>query len=108
MSLRLILGLTVRAVSGLSEFERLRAPLTIHFGEQANPFDSGRRQEKAALVSTKADSPSLPEFKKLLLVAQKQLLELPLNVARMALVSTFSLPEHILDTRLIIVAFQRD
>jgi hypothetical protein len=39
---------------------------------QANPFDSGRRQEKAALASTKADFPSLPESKNLLLVAQKQ------------------------------------
>jgi hypothetical protein len=44
---------------------------------QANLFDSGRRQEKAALASTKADFPSLPEYKNLLLVAQKPLLELP-------------------------------
>jgi hypothetical protein len=63
----------------------LRAPLTIHFGGQANLFDSGRRQEKAALVSTKADSPSLPECKNLLLDAQKQLLELPLSVNLMSL-----------------------
>jgi hypothetical protein len=56
----------------------LRAPLTIHFGEQANLFDSGRRQAKAALASTKADLPSLPEYKNLLLAAQKQLLEPPL------------------------------
>jgi hypothetical protein len=54
-----------------------RAPLQIHIGGQANLFDSGLRQEKATLVSTKADSPSLPECKNLLLVAQKQLLELP-------------------------------
>lgn len=56
----------------------LRAPLKIHFGGQANLFDSGRRQEKAALASTKADFPSLPEYKNLLLSAQKQLLEPPL------------------------------
>ncbi len=58
----------------------LRAPLKTQFGVQANFFDSGLRQEKAALVSTKADSPSLPEFKNLLLSAQKQLLELPLII----------------------------
>jgi hypothetical protein len=57
----------------------LREPLKIHFGGQANLFDSGRRQAKAALASTKADLPSLPEVKKLLLAAQKQLLELPLT-----------------------------
>jgi hypothetical protein len=54
-----------------------RAPLRIQFGVQANLFDSGLRQEKATLASTKADSPSLPECKNLLLVAQKQLIELP-------------------------------
>jgi hypothetical protein len=32
----------------------------------------------AALASTKADLPFLPEYKNLLLAAQKQLLELPL------------------------------
>ncbi|NQV34354.1 MAG: hypothetical protein HQ515_16795 [Phycisphaeraceae bacterium] len=48
----------------------------IHFGVQANLFDSGRRQEKAALASTKADFPSLPECQNILLVAQKQLIEL--------------------------------
>ncbi|MHC4324723.1 MAG: hypothetical protein ACYSUX_10660 [Planctomycetota bacterium] len=58
----------------------LRAPLKIHFGEQTNLFDSGLRQEKAALASAKADFPSLPEFKNLLLVAQKQLLELTLII----------------------------
>jgi len=58
----------------------LRAPLKIHFGGQANLFDSGRRQAKAALASTKADLLSLPEYKNLLLAAQKQLLELPLTV----------------------------
>ena len=57
--------------------QRLRAPLKIHFGGQANLFDSGQRQEKAALASAKADFPSLPEHKHLLLSAQKQLLELP-------------------------------
>ncbi len=41
-------------------------------------FDSGLRQTKAALASTKADLSSLPEYKNLLLAAQKQLLELPL------------------------------
>jgi hypothetical protein len=56
----------------------LRAPLIIHIGGQANLFDSGPRQEKTALVSTKADFPSLPKYKNLLLVAQKQLIELPL------------------------------
>jgi hypothetical protein len=58
----------------------LRAPLRIHFGGQTHLFDSGRRQEKAALASAKADFPSLPEYKNLLLAAQKQLLELPLNI----------------------------
>jgi len=59
--------------------QSLRAPLKIHFGEQANLFDSGRRQEKTALASTKADFPSLPEHQNLLLAAQKQLIELPLT-----------------------------
>ena len=54
-----------------------REPLLIQFGVQANLFDSGRRQEKTALASTKADFPSLPEYKNPLLAAQKQLLELP-------------------------------
>jgi subtilisin family serine protease len=58
----------------------LRAPLKIHFGGQANLFDSGQRQAKAALASTKADLPSLPECKNLHLAAQKQLLELPLTL----------------------------
>jgi hypothetical protein len=58
----------------------LREPLKIHFGEQANLFDSELRQEKTALASAKADFPSLPEYKTLLPVAQKQLLELPLNL----------------------------
>ena len=56
----------------------LREPLKIHFGGQANLFDSGRRQKKAALASAKTLSSSLPEYKNLLLTAQKQLLELPL------------------------------
>jgi hypothetical protein len=47
---------------------------------QASLFDSGRRQEEAALASTKADLPSLPEYKNLLLAAQKQLIELPFIV----------------------------
>ena len=55
----------------------LREPLKIHFCVQANLFDSGRRQAKAALASTKAELPSLPEIENLLLAAQKQLLELP-------------------------------
>jgi len=55
-----------------------RVALTIHFGGQANLFDSGWRQAKAALASTKADLTSLPEYKNLLLTAQKQLLELPI------------------------------
>ncbi len=58
--------------------KNVRAPLTIHFGGQANLFDSVRRQEKAALASAKSDLPSLPEYKNILLAAQKQLLELPL------------------------------
>ena len=58
----------------------LREPLKIHFGGQAKLFDSGRRQEKAALASAKADFPSLPEAENLLLSAQKQLLEPPLIV----------------------------
>jgi hypothetical protein len=44
-----------------------------------NLFGSGHRQAKAALASTKADLPSLPEYKNLYLAAQKQLLELPLS-----------------------------
>ncbi|MBW8002022.1 MAG: hypothetical protein FVQ80_08360 [Planctomycetes bacterium] len=59
----------------------LREPLKIHFGEQANLFDSGLHQEKAALASAKADLLSLPEHKNLLLVAQKQLSELPLMIS---------------------------
>ena len=43
-------------------------------------FDSGRRQAKTTLASTKADLPSLPEIQNLLLAAQKQLLELPLRL----------------------------
>jgi hypothetical protein len=54
-----------------------RAPLKIHFGGQANLFDLGLRQAKAALASTKADLPSLPETKNRRLADQKQLLELP-------------------------------
>ena len=65
-----------RAV-GSGNFQGLRVPLKIQFGVQANLFDSGRRQEEAALASTKADLPSLPECKNLLLVAQKQLIERP-------------------------------
>jgi hypothetical protein len=57
----------------------LREPLIIHFGGQANLFDSGRRQIKAALAMAKADLSSLPECKNILLAAQKQLLELPLK-----------------------------
>ncbi len=58
----------------------MRAPLIIQFGVQANLLDSGRRQEEAALASTRADLPSLPECKNLLLVTQKQSIELPLNL----------------------------
>ena len=60
----------------------LGVPLKIHFGGQANLFDSGLRQGKSALASTKADFPSLPGIKNLLLAAQKQLLELPLSVIK--------------------------
>ncbi len=49
----------------------LRVPLRTHIGVQASLFDSGLRQEKAALVSTKADSLSLPEYKNGLFVAHK-------------------------------------
>ena len=58
---------------------RIREPLKNHFGGQANLFDSELRQEKAALATAKAHFPSLPEYKNLLLAAQKQLLELPLR-----------------------------
>jgi len=58
----------------------LREPLKIHFGGQANLFDSGLRQKKQALALAKPDFSSLPEIKNLLLAAQKQLLELPLRV----------------------------
>jgi len=58
----------------------LRESLKIHFVGQANLFDSGRRQIKAALALTKADLSFLPEYKKLLLAAGKQLLELPLTI----------------------------
>ena len=57
----------------------LRVPLKIHFGGQANLFDSDLRQTKAALASTKADLSSLSDIKNLLLAAQKQLLEPPLK-----------------------------
>jgi hypothetical protein len=60
----------------------LMVPLKIHFGKQANLFDSVRRQVKAALALTKAHLPSLTEVKNLLLAAQKQLLELPLKIER--------------------------
>ena len=60
-----------------SDCNNFREPLKIHFGGQANLFDSGQRQGKAALASAKADFPSLPEYKNILLTAQKQLLELP-------------------------------
>ena len=60
----------------------MRAPRKIHLGVPANLFDSGRRQEKAALASTKADFPSLPAYKNLLLSAQKQLVALPKNETR--------------------------
>ncbi|MCD4830627.1 MAG: hypothetical protein K8R02_02330 [Anaerohalosphaeraceae bacterium] len=56
----------------------LREPLKIHFGGQANLFATGLRQTKAALSTDKADLFSLPDNKNFLLVAQKQLLELPL------------------------------
>jgi hypothetical protein len=56
---------------------------------QAYLFDSGLRQEKAALASTKADFPSLPKYKQLLLSAQKQLLELPF-VAQYSCTPSFS------------------
>jgi hypothetical protein len=45
----------------------LRALLKIHFGGQANLFDSGQRQEKGALATAKAHFPSLPEYKNILL-----------------------------------------
>ncbi|MCK5173452.1 MAG: hypothetical protein KAR47_08675, partial [Planctomycetes bacterium] len=40
----------------------LREPLKIHFGAQANLFDSGQHQAKAALATAKADLPSLPKY----------------------------------------------
>jgi hypothetical protein len=67
-----------RLILPLSRNLELGEPLKIHFGGQANLFGSGRRQTKAALASTKAHLSSLPETKNPLLVAQKQLLELPL------------------------------
>ena len=57
---------------------KFREPLKNHFGGQANLFGFGRCQAKAFLASTKADLPSLPKTKNLLLAAKKQLLELPL------------------------------
>jgi hypothetical protein len=57
-----------------------REPLKIHFGGQANFFDSGRRQKKQALASAKPDFPSLPEHENFLLAAQKQLLEPPFMI----------------------------
>jgi len=50
----------------------------IHFGEQANLFVAGLPQTKVTLSTDKADLSSLPDNKNSLLVAQKQLLELPL------------------------------
>jgi hypothetical protein len=70
--------------SSLNQWLDSREPLKIHFGEQANLFDSDRRQEKAALASAKADFPSLSEYKNLLLAAQKQLLELPLLIINLS------------------------
>jgi hypothetical protein len=63
--------------SGQFKDQCCRAPLKIHFGGQANLLNSGRRQVKATLASTKAHLPSLPEIKNLHLAAQKQLLEPP-------------------------------
>ncbi|MCD4831309.1 MAG: hypothetical protein K8R02_05800 [Anaerohalosphaeraceae bacterium] len=60
--------------SGIEEY---RKSLRIHFGEQANLFIAGLRQTKAALSVDKADLSFLPGSKNFLLVAQKQLLELP-------------------------------
>jgi len=54
-----------------------REPLKIHFGEQANLFVAGLPQTKPTLSTDKADLSSLPDNKNFLLVAQKQLLELP-------------------------------
>jgi len=54
-----------------------REPLKIHFGGQTNLFDSGRRQKKVALATAKPRFSSLPEYKNILLAAQKQLLEPP-------------------------------
>ena len=71
-------SLEVRRKSENLPVVSFRGPLKIHFGGQANLFDSGRRQEKTALALAKADFPSLPEYKNILLAAQKQLLELPL------------------------------
>jgi len=56
----------------------LREPLKIHFGEQANLFAAGLLQTKTTLSTDKADLSSLPDNKNSLLVAQKQLSELPL------------------------------
>ena len=53
----------------------LRAPLEIHFGAQANLFDSGRRQKKAILVLANPKLTSLTEVKNLLPATKKQLLE---------------------------------
>ena len=57
-------------------------PLNIHFGGQANLFDSGQCQKKVALASAKPRFSSLPEYKNILLAAQKQFLELPLAFFR--------------------------
>jgi len=59
------------------KIEGFREPLKIHFGGQANLFVAGLHQTKATLSMDKADLFSLPDNKKFLLAAQKQLLELP-------------------------------
>jgi hypothetical protein len=54
----------------------LKSRLTLIWKCHWHLFDSGRRQKKQALVSTKPDFSSLPEVKNLLLAAQKQLIKL--------------------------------
>jgi hypothetical protein len=61
----------------IAVYEHLRAPQKIHFGVQTNLFDSGRRQEKAALAMAKAAFSFFGRMKILQLAAQRQFLEPP-------------------------------
>jgi len=66
---KLAVALPISSIIRIFTSFLLRAPLKIHFGEQANLFAASLRQVKAALSTDKADLPSLPASKNLLLAA---------------------------------------